>query len=68
MNMIPVNSTNLSAVGYDGEILRIQFRSGGLYEYYGVPSFTYTGLMNAASKGRYFVSFIKNKYPCIKIL
>lgn len=49
MNMIPVNSSNLSAVGYDGSTLRIQFHSGGLYDYSGVPESVYIGLMNAAS-------------------
>ena len=34
--MIKVNSTNLSAVGYDSEtnLLTIEFNDGGLYEYY----------------------------------
>lgn len=67
MNMIPVNSSNLSAVGYDGSTLRIQFHSGGLYDYAGVPESVYIGLMNAASKGNYHAAHIKNVYPYRKL-
>lgn len=40
MNMTPVVSDNVRAVGYDynTQVLRVRFRSGGLYEYYGVPA------------------------------
>lgn len=67
MNMIPVSSSNLSAVGYDGSTLRIQFHSGGVYDYSGVPEAIYNGLMNAASKGSYHAAYIKNAYPYRKI-
>jgi hypothetical protein len=38
MNMTPVTSTNLRAVGYDyrSRTLRVEFLSGGVYDYYGV--------------------------------
>lgn len=38
MTMHPVVSTNVAAVGYDPptHTLRVQFRSGGTYDYYGV--------------------------------
>ena len=67
MNMIPVNSSNLYAVGYDGSTLRIQFHSGGIYDYVGVPESVYNGLMNASSKGSYHAANIKNVYPYRKI-
>ena len=67
MNMIPVSSSNLQAVGYDGETLRIQFRSGGIYDYYNVPAFVYNGLMNAPSKGSYHAAYIKNAYTYSRV-
>ena len=67
MNMIPVSSSNLSAVGYDGNTLRIQFHTGGVYDYSGVPESVYNGLMNAASKGSYHAAHIKNDYPYRKL-
>lgn len=38
MDMRPVVSTNVSAVGYDEptQTLRVRFRSGGIYDYRGV--------------------------------
>lgn len=63
MQMVPVSSSNLSAVGYDPttRVLRIAFHSG-TYDYYDVPASTYSGLMNASSKGQYHHSYIKNNY------
>lgn len=63
MNMMHVDSSNLSAVGYDGTTLRIQFHSGRTYDYSGVPESVYNGLMSASSKGKYHAAHIKNAYP-----
>jgi len=70
MQRIPVESSNLASVGYDPkiEVLEIEFHSGGIYQYSGVPQSIYDGLMNAASKGKYFHQNIKNSgYPYFKI-
>lgn len=70
MNMESVVSSNLNAVGYDGQnsILRIAFNNGGVYEYDGVPEVVYHGLMNASSKGCYFHVHIKNRFETRKII
>lgn len=67
--MIPVSSSNLSAVGYDPatETLTIEFNDGGLYEYYNVPQRIYEGLMRDSSKGGYFHRFIRDSYNTHKI-
>lgn len=69
MNMIPVASSNIAAVGYDydGSILRINFNSGWTYDYYNVPASVYESLMNAPSKGSYHAYNIKNVYPYAKV-
>lgn len=69
MNMVPVDSSNLSAVGYDpvSQILRIRFRSGWIYDYYDVPENVYSGLMNAPSKGKYHNACIKNLFQYRRI-
>ena len=69
MEMIPVASSNLAAVGYDYETstLRIQFLKSGFYNYHGVPVEVYDGLLASASKGTYFDQFIKKGgYPFTK--
>ena len=63
MNMIPVESSNLSSVGYENRTLYISFHSGGLYAYPGVPESIYQGLLAASSKGKYFHAYIKGVYP-----
>ena len=60
MNRIPVTSTNLMSVGYEHGTLEIEFRSGSVYQYYGVPENIYRGLMGASSKGTYHHQHIKN--------
>ncbi len=45
MNMIPVSSSDIASIGYDGSTLHILFNSGGLYAYYNVPESVYNGLM-----------------------
>jgi hypothetical protein len=64
MDMNPVSSSNLSAVGYDSnsQTLRISFHSGALYDYYNVPASIHAGLMSASSKGTYHAHFIKNAF------
>lgn len=67
MKCLLVDSSNLSAVGYESGLLRIQFHSGGIYDYSGVPESIYLGLMNAPSHGQYFWKFIRNVYPYRKV-
>ena len=64
-----VQSSNLSSVGYDSEnqILEIEFKKSGIYQYYKVPLNVYNGLMNASSHGEYFNAYIKGVYDFKKI-
>jgi len=61
MNRVPVSSSNLASVGYDAEskVLEIEFQNGSIYQYFNVPANIYSGLMSAASHGRYFDAYIK---------
>ena len=66
MEMIPVSSSNLAAMGYDYDTstLRIEFIKSGAYIYQGVPAHVYEGLLTASSKGQYFDQVIKKGgYP-----
>lgn len=71
MNLIPVNSSDLRAVGYDADTqtLQISFKNGGLYEYKNISESMYRELISAPSKGKYFSHYIRDKtaYPCRKI-
>lgn len=64
MNMIPVSSSNLVAIGYDeaSSTLRVEFKTGGNYDYYDVPQREFDGLRTASSHGEYLARNIKGKY------
>lgn len=56
-----VESSNLASVGYDAEneILEVEFKHGGVYQYFEVSKNVYEELMNANSHGQYFDRNIK---------
>jgi len=64
-----VTSSDLHSVGYDALVgtLEIEFNSGGIYQYFNVPSSIYSNLMNASSHGSFFHAFIKNQYTWRKV-
>lgn len=55
MEMIPVDSSNIQAIGYDPDTatLNIAFNDGSEYEYYDVPQYEFDSLLAADSKGKY---------------
>lgn len=63
MNMQPVSSSNIAAVGYDEEkkLLRVHFKNGGRYDYSDVSREEYDGLLGAESIGRHLNTHIKSK-------
>jgi hypothetical protein len=67
--MTPVQSSNVSAVGYDGtnEIVFVRFLNGNLYIYKGVPQIEFENLKEAASVGSYLHRNYKNVYPYERI-
>jgi hypothetical protein len=60
----PVSSSDLRSVGYDPatRTLEIEFNSGAVYRYDGVPPALHAGLMAASSHGSYFHQNIKGRY------
>lgn len=67
VEMIPVSSSNVQAIGYDelNQVLYVRFISNNsLYSYHGVPKAEFLGLQNAASVGGYLDQNIKKgSYP-----
>jgi KTSC domain len=70
----PVISSNIDAIGYNGEarILTIRFlrkpgKAAALYRYFDVPASKYEEFMRAKSKGSYFRDEILNKYRTERI-
>lgn len=60
MEMKPVQSSQIAAIGHDGgSKLRVQFRAGGLYEYANVTPEEFAKLESATSIGSHFGKHIK---------
>jgi KTSC domain len=66
MDMIPVRSSAIRAVGYDPETrrMKITFEQGVVYDFCNVPQQIYDELMRAASRGSYYNAHIRDRYPC----
>lgn len=64
-----VESSNLASIGYDAknEILEVEFKHGGIYQYSDVPENVFEELMNADSHGVYFSANIRNDYEFQKM-
>jgi len=59
-----VKSVILRSVGYDDstKILEIEFHSGLVYQYSGVPSKVYTDLMRSGEIGKYFSEKVRTQF------
>lgn len=73
MKMHPVSSSQIAAIGYDpgSNRMRVQFHSGGIYEYENVDDEMHKRILSSKSQGSAFHKFIKpnkDKYPFRKIL
>ena len=64
MERIKVVSSSLKSVGYDGDhqVLEVEFLSGNVYQYLGVPQLLYEQLMVASSLGTFFSERIRNNF------
>ena len=69
MNKNPVTSASLAAVGFDSatQTLEVEFQNERIYRYYGVPYAVFVDLQEADSKGRFFNSRIRNRYPYVRV-
>lgn len=69
MEMIHVDSSNVEAVGYDenSSTLQVEFKNGGMYQYFDVPEEVFFGLRDADSVGGYLAARIKGTYRYSKV-
>lgn len=64
IQMIPVTSSNVAAIGYSAvcRVLQVDFSNGKRYRYLDVPSQVFDSFLAADSKGRYLNSVIKSEF------
>lgn len=61
---VPVTSGNIVSVGFDAalQVLLVEFRHGGIYQFRDVPQAVYDAFLSAQSKGQYFHRAVRGKY------
>ena len=64
-----VSSSNIRSVGYEPEtrILEVEFHGGRVYQYSGVAEGVHRNLMLADSKGSFFSTHIRDRYPTKRV-
>lgn len=69
MEMKPVKSSNIKAVGYDPAslVMQIDFANGTSYTYPDVPFDDFNKLANAESVGQHFNENIRSKFTGSKV-
>lgn len=62
--MKKVKSSHIAGINYDDstKVLTVNFQSGHVYTYSGVPQSVITLFNLAESKGKYFDKYIRGKY------
>lgn len=62
MERDPVRSEALRGIGYDvaSRTLEVEFASGAVYRYFGVPDHVHLALMAAESHGRFYADHIRD--------
>ena len=63
MRLLPLNSSNVAAMGYDTaeQVLYVHFNNGSFYKYLGVDSGTVVGILfDPDSQGKAFNTMVKN--------
>ena len=66
---VSIKSTSLNKATYDAlkENLRVSFVNGGIYEYQGVPSKTFTQFRLAKSQGKFLNENIVSQFKTRKV-
>ena len=60
--LMPVDSSAIRAIGYEGGILTVEFHTGRIYDHPGVPNSVLVAFWRAPSKGTYYNQNIRGRY------
>ncbi|OTW86409.1 KTSC domain-containing protein [Bacillus thuringiensis serovar cameroun] len=59
MRRHPVSSSRISSIGWENDILEIEFKDGAIYRYFDVKHSEYINFINSPSLGSYLSRFDK---------
>jgi hypothetical protein len=67
MRRVRVESSVLASIGFEAGTLEVEFVSGAVYRYLGVPAAEHAALMWAESHGTYLNEHIKNDFRYVRV-
>ena len=59
MQLIPVNSSNVVAIGYENGNIEVQFHNGSVYRYPNCSESLFREFLSSSSKGSFVHQFLK---------
>ena len=62
----PVSSSRMRSVGWENNVLEIEFHDGAIYQYFNVSSSEYFTFMNSSSLG-HALSILDKKHRYIRV-
>lgn len=65
--MHPVESSNVSSIGHDGQDMHVAYKSGGIYVYKDVPVATFQAARAAKSVGGYIHDNVRDRHETEKL-
>lgn len=67
IDMIEVESSNVSHIGHENDTLYVFFKNDSLYKYDGVKEDVFIDMTTAESIGKFMNKYIKKTYTCERI-
>lgn len=67
MNLQPVTSSIIQAIGHEGTTLAVRFKTGAVWHYQNVPDETFQAMLDSDSVGSFFNSRIRGKHIATKV-
>jgi len=62
MNRLYVTSTNVASVGYENNVLEVEFLNGSVYQYFDVPEEIFQHLISYPHPGTFLAHVVKGRY------
>lgn len=63
MNWVEAESSFINQIAYEDGKLYVKFKGGDVVIYSDVPEKTYKDFLKSASKGKFFMAAIKERFP-----
>lgn len=67
MQIIPVSSSNVAAIGYENGVIEVHFHSGAVYQYSDATEALFQAFLAAPSKGSFVHQHLKDCLPTTRI-